>query len=173
MFVFPQPQRFETRKLVAGRKDQHQDRRFRYGVLAAQRQHARDQLWFSTLCMPWSHPSNFFFYIYIHYIYITIIILYNMIIIVLIQWWRGLIQMTFKPLLYALQIEDKKNLRLFNKLLINTTIFFFIQRNVSVAYLRCLLGGYQETLERGLLFSLNFKIYFNCIFIRIIIKQRN
>jgi hypothetical protein len=48
-FLFSQSQGFETGKLVVGRKDQHQNRRLWYGVLAAQRQHARDQLWFSTL----------------------------------------------------------------------------------------------------------------------------
>lgn len=64
--------------------------------------------------------------------------------------------MTFKPLLYALQIEDIKNLKLFNKQSINTTIFFFIQKNISVAYLRCLLGGYQETLREKPLIVIEF-----------------
>lgn len=60
-FFFPmQPQGFETGKFAAGREDQHQNRRFRYGVTAAQRQHAGNQLRFAALRVSRSHPRTYY-----------------------------------------------------------------------------------------------------------------
>lgn len=56
--MFPQSQGSEAGKPVTGRKDQHQDRRLRHGVVAAQRQYAGDELRFTALRVSRSHPGK-------------------------------------------------------------------------------------------------------------------
>ena len=57
LFVF-QSQRFEARELVIRWEEQHQNSRFRNGLVAATRRIPGDLLWLPSLCMPRSHQGK-------------------------------------------------------------------------------------------------------------------
>lgn len=53
-----QSSRFETRKFAAGRKEQHQNCRFRYGFTATGRFYAGNLMWIAALCMSRGHKGK-------------------------------------------------------------------------------------------------------------------